>query len=66
MYGIEGATITEGATGIYKNEVEKTINIILYEVDIKAVELLCEVLKMALNQECIAVEIVNNIDIKFM
>ena len=64
--GIVGATITTGAVGIYNGEIEKSISVVLYEVEYSAIEELCDLLKMALNQECIAVEIVENVNVKFM
>ena len=63
---IQGATITTGGVGVYNGEVEKSVSVVLYEVEEKNVEVLCDLLKMALNQECIAVEIVENVNVKFM
>ena len=64
--GIIGGTLKSGNVGMYNGEIEKSCELILYDVARKNVITLCDVLKMALNQESIAVEVVKNVDIMFM
>lgn len=60
--GLEGATITMG-TGIYKHEngeivVENTVIAAFYTNEVDKVVNLCNILKKDLNQESIAMEII--------
>lgn len=64
--GINGATLTTGLLGVYEGEKEKSCQLVLYDVEFAKVEKLCELLKVALNQQCIAVEIIKNVDVKFL
>lgn len=62
---IVGATLKMGNVGVYMGELEKSIEVILYEVELTNVMALCEDLKVALNQESIAVEVVKSVDVMF-
>ena len=55
-----GATITEGC-GVYTHDngdivIEKTLVCVVYSSDDKAIETACEQIKVALNQESVALE----------
>lgn len=63
---IVGATFKTGNVGVYMGEVENSIEVILYEVELDNVRKACEDLKIALNQESIAVEIVKNVNVMFI
>lgn len=62
---IVGATLKMGNVGVYMGELEKSIEVILYEVELANVMALCEDLKLALNQESIAVEVVKSVEVMF-
>jgi len=64
--GISGATITRGLLGIYNNEQEKSIQVLCYFLTNEQVVEFCEKIKKALNQEAVAVEIINNIQVQFL
>ncbi|MBP3707593.1 MAG: hypothetical protein J6J36_03155 [Clostridia bacterium] len=63
---IIGATLKVGNIGVYMGEVEKSIEAILYNVELENVKKACEDLKIALNQESIAVEVVKNVNVMFI
>lgn len=63
---IIGATFKLGNVGVYMGEVEKSVEVTLYEVELDNVKKACEDLKVALNQESIAVEVVKNVNVMFL
>lgn len=63
---IIGATFKLGNVGVYMGEVEKSVEVTLYEVELDNVKKTCEDLKIALNQESIAVEVVKNVNVMFI
>lgn len=63
---IIGATFKLGNVGVYMGEVEKSVEVTLYEVELDNVKKACEDLKIALNQESIAVEVVKNVNVMFI
>ena len=69
--GIIGGTLIffttkSGNIGMYNGEIEKSCELVLYDVARENVLVLCDILKMALNQESVAVEVVKNIDVMFI
>lgn len=66
LCGIIGATLNGGAIGIYNGEREKSVQITLYKVNMQKVKAFVEKIKIELNQESVAVEVVKNIEVKFM
>lgn len=64
--GIIGGTLKSGNIGMYNGEIEKSCELVLYDVARENVLVLCDILKMALNQESVAVEVVKNIDVMFI
>lgn len=63
---IDGATITAGLVGYWKGERENTTQILCYYLTDEKIATFCELIKKALNQEAVAVEIINNIQVNFM
>ena len=63
--GIDGATLKFGNIGVWGGEVENSIEVVLYQVELDNVLKACENLKIELNQESIAVEIIKNAQVIF-
>ena len=63
---IDGATITAGLVGYWQGQKEKSLQVLCYYITDEQIKTYCEYIKQALNQEAVAVEIINNIQVNFM